>query len=260
MRIYSVKNYEEMSRKAANIVSAQIILKPDCVLGLATGSTTEGLYKQLTDWYKKGDLDFAQVRSVNLDEYKGLPPQNEQSYHYYMNKHLFSGINIKAENTHLPDGMAKDEEKECLRYDRVVRMMGGVDLQILGLGGNGHIGFNEPCENFAKGTHCIRLTDSTITANARFFENAEMVPRYAFSVGIRTIMMAKKILLVVSGKEKANALYQTLFGPINPRVPSSILQLHPDVIIVADEDALSQIGSKDDKSGDICFYEKGGNR
>lgn len=254
MRIYSVKNYEEMSRKAANLVSAQIILKPDCVLGLATGSTPEGLYKQLIEWYQKGDLDFTQVRSVNLDEYKGLSPENEQSYHYYMNKHLFSGINIKPENTHLPDGMAKDEEKECLRYDCVVKTMGGVDLQILGLGENGHIGFNEPCENFAKGTHCIRLTDSTITANARFFANADMVPRYAFSVGIRTIMMAKKILLIVSGKAKAHALYQTLFGPINPRVPSSILQLHPDVIVVADEDALSQIDRKDDKSGDIYFY------
>ncbi len=254
MRIYSVKNYEEMSRKAANLVSAQIILKPDCVLGLATGSTPEGLYKQLIEWYQKGDLDFAQVRSVNLDEYKGLAPENEQSYHYYMNQHLFRGINIKPENTHLPNGMAEDIEKECLRYDRIVKMVGGVDLQILGLGKNGHIGFNEPSENFAKGTHCIRLTDSTITANARFFANAAMVPQYAFSVGIRTIMMAKKILLVVSGKEKAQALYQTLFGPINPRVPSSILQLHPDVIIVADEDALSQIDRKDNKSGDIYFY------
>ncbi len=253
MRIYAVKNYEEMSRKAANIVSAQVILKPDCVLGLATGATPEGLYKQLKDWYQKGDLDFAQVKSVNLDEYKGLSPENEQSYHYYMKKHLFSGINIKAENTHLPNGMAEDEAAECVRYDNVVKRMGGVDLQILGLGGNGHIGFNEPCENFAKGTHCVHLTESTVAANARFFDDPEKVPEYAFSVGIRTIMMAKKILLVVSGKGKADALHKTLFGPINPRVPSSILQLHPDVIIVADEEALSQIDRSDDKSGDIYF-------
>lgn len=242
MKIYAVKNYDEMSRKAANIVAAQVVLKPDCVLGLATGSTPEGLYKQLIDGYQKGDLDFSKVRSVNLDEYKGLTPDNDQSYRYYMNKHLFDGINIKLENTHVPNGMAEDDAAECVRYDQVVEMMGGVDLQILGLGGNGHIGFNEPSESFAKGTHCVRLTDSTIEANARFFADRSMVPEYAFTMGIKTIMMAKKILLVVSGAAKADALRKTVLGPIHPGVPSSVLQLHPDVTIVADEEALSQIG------------------
>lgn len=241
MRIYAVQNYEEMSRKAANIVSAQVILKPNCVLGLATGSTPEGLYAQLVDWYKKDDLDFSQVKSVNLDEYKGLSGESDQSYRYYMNKHLFSKVNILPENTYLPNGMAEDDKEECARYDRIVKTMGGVDLQLLGLGGNGHIGFNEPSEDFAKGTHCVKLTESTIEANARFFESDEEVPRYAYSMGIRTIMMAKKILLVVSGAGKADALYATVFGPINPSVPASILQLHPDVTIVADEAALAKI-------------------
>lgn len=241
MRVYAMQNYDEMSRKAANIVSAQVILKPDCVLGLATGSTPEGLYRQLVEWYKKDDLDFSQVKSVNLDEYKGLSRDNAQSYYYYMNKNLFSNVNILPENTHLPNGMAKDDAAECARYDAVIRNLGGVDLQILGLGGNGHIGFNEPGENFAKGTHCVQLTESTIQANARFFETEEEVPRYAYSVGIRTIMMAKKILLVVSGTAKADALYATIFGPISPGVPASILQLHPDVTIVADAEALARV-------------------
>lgn len=241
MRVYAMQNYDEMSRKAANIVSAQVILKPDCVLGLATGSTPEGLYRQLVEWYKKDDLDFSQVKSVNLDEYKGLSRDNAQSYYYYMNKNLFSNVNILPENTHLPNGMAKDDAAECARYDAVIRNLGGVDLQILGLGGNGHIGFNEPGENFAKGTHCVQLTESTIQANARFFETEEEVPRYAYSVGIRTIMMAKKILLVVSGAAKADALYATIFGPISPGVPASILQLHPDVTIVADAEALARV-------------------
>lgn len=241
MRVYAMQNYDEMSRKAANIVSAQVILKPDCVLGLATGSTPEGLYRQLVEWYKKDDLDFSQVKSVNLDEYKGLSRDNAQSYYYYMNKNLFSNVNILPENTHLPNGMAKDDAAECARYDAVIRNLGGVDLQILGLGGNGHIGFNEPGENFAKGTHCVQLTESTIQANARFFETEEEVPRYAYSVGIRTIMMARKILLVVSGAAKADALYATIFGPISPGVPASILQLHPDVTIVADAEALARV-------------------
>lgn len=256
MRIYAVNNYDEMSRKAANIVSAQIILKPDCVLGFATGATPEGLYRQLIAWYEKGDLDFAEVKSVNLDEYKGLSAQDKHSYHFYMKQHLFDSVNIKPEHTFLPDGMAEDEDTECRRYDRIVKQLGGVDLQILGLGQNGHIGFNEPGENFARGTHCVRLSENTIAANARFFETEDMVPRSAYSVGIRTIMMAKKILVVASGEEKAGALYQMVFGPIHPAVPASILQLHSDVTIVADEPALSQVDRADDKEGEICFCQK----
>ncbi len=241
MKIYKTKNYEEMCRKAANIVFAQVNLKPDSVLGLATGSTPEGLYANLVEWYKDGDIDFSQVKSVNLDEYKGLPHDNDQSYYYYMNKHLFSHINILPENTNLPNGMAGDDEAECKRYDDLVKSMNGVDLQLLGLGGNGHIGFNEPDEAFAKGTHCVKLTDSTIKANARFFDNYDDVPKYAYSMGIKTIMMAKKILLVANGSAKADALYATICGPITPKVPASILQLHPDVTIVADEEALAKV-------------------
>lgn len=241
MRIYRTKDFSDMSRKAANIVSAQVILKPNCVLGLATGSTPEGIYKQLVEWYQKGDLDFSEVSSVNLDEYKGLTPDNDQSYYYYMNHHLFSHINIKKENTHLPNGMAKDDDAECARYNEVIRSMGGVDLQILGIGPNGHIGFNEPGDAFQKETHCVALTESTIEANARFFANKEDVPKFAFSMGIQTIMQSKKILLVASGENKADALQKAVYGPITPSVPASILQLHNNVVIVADEAALSKI-------------------
>lgn len=241
MRIYRTKDFSEMSRKAANIVSAQVILKPNCVLGLATGSTPEGIYKQLVEWYQKGDLDFSEVSSVNLDEYKGLTPDNDQSYYYYMNHHLFSHINIKKENTHLPNGMAKDDDAECARYNEVIRSMGSVDLQILGIGPNGHIGFNEPGDVFQKETHCVALTETTIEANSRFFANKEDVPKFAFSMGIQTIMQSKKILLVASGENKADALQKAVYGPITPSVPASVLQLHNNVVIVADEAALSKI-------------------
>lgn len=241
MKIYRVKDFSEMSRKAANIVSAQVILKPTCVLGLATGSTPTGIYQHLADWFQKGDLDFSAAHSVNLDEYKGLDKTNDQSYYYYMNENLFRHINIKPENTNIPNGMAEDGVKECARYDDVIRSLGGIDLQILGIGGNGHIGFNEPCDVFEKGTHEVALTQSTIDANARFFKNKEDVPRFAYSMGIQSIMGAKKILLVASGESKADAMFQTILGPITPSVPASILQLHPDVIVVADEAALSKI-------------------
>lgn len=241
MRIYKAKDYEEMSRKAAGIVSAQIIMKPDCVLGLATGSTPVGLYKQLIEWYRNGDLDFSRVRTVNLDEYKGISRENDQSYYYFMHQNLFDHVNIPAENTHLPDGMEPDSEKECRRYEELIQSMGSVDLQLLGIGHNGHIGFNEPADAFDKLVHCVNLTQSTIEANKRFFASAEEVPRQAYTMGIQTIMRSKKILIIANGEGKADIVRDAFFGPITPMVPASVLQLHNDVTLVADEAALSKI-------------------
>lgn len=241
MKLYRAKDYKEMSRKAANIISSLVILKPDCVLGLATGSTPIGTYEQLVEGYKNGDLDFSRVRSANLDEYKGLPRDNDQSYYYFMYNNLFKHVNINLENTNIPNGMEPDAEKECLRYEAALDCLNGVDLQLLGLGHNGHIGFNEPAEDFAKITHCVDLTASTIEANKRFFEKEEDVPRQAYTMGIGTIMKAKKILLIVSGEDKADILYRSLCGPVTPHVPASILQLHNDVTVVADEGALSKM-------------------
>ena len=241
MRIYKAKDYEEMSRKAAGIVSAQIIMKPDCVLGLATGSTPVGLYKQLIEWYRNGDLDFSGVRTVNLDEYKGISRENDQSYYYFMHQNLFDHVNIPAGNTHLPDGMEPDSEKECRRYEELIQSMGSVDLQLLGIGHNGHIGFNEPADAFDKLVHCVNLTQSTIEANKRFFASAEEVPRQAYTMGIQTIMRSKKILIIANGEGKADIVRNAFFGPITPMVPASVLQLHNDVTLVADEAALSKI-------------------
>lgn len=242
MRIYRAKDYEEMSRRAAGIVSAQIIMKPDCVLGLATGSTPVGLYKQLIEWYRNGDLDFSGVRTVNLDEYKGISRENDQSYYYFMHQHLFDRVNIDPERTNVPNGMEPDAEKECGRYEELIRSLGGVDLQLLGLGHNGHIGFNEPGEAFEKETHCVDLTESTIEANKRFFASADDVPKQAYTMGIKTIMQAKKILIVVNGENKADIVERAFFGPVTPEVPASILQLHNDVTLVGDEAALAKIG------------------
>lgn len=241
MRIYRAKDYADMSRKAANIVSAQVIMKPDCVLGLATGSTPIGLYKQLVEWYQKGDLDFSEVRTVNLDEYKGLPRDNDQSYYYFMHENLFDHVNLPVESTHLPNGMEKDSEKECRRYSALIKSMGGIDLQLLGIGHNGHIGFNEPDEAFDSDVHCVDLTESTIEANKRFFASADDVPKQAYTMGIKTIMQAKKILIVASGEDKAQIVHDAFFGPITPKVPASVLQLHNDVTLVADEAALSKV-------------------
>ena len=241
MRIYKAKDYEEMSRKAAGIVSAQIIMKPDCVLGLATGSTPVGLYKQLIEWYRNGDLDFSGVRTVNLDEYKGISRENDQSYYYFMHQNLFDHVNIPAGNTHLPDGMEPDSEKECRRYEELIQSMGSVDLQLLGIGHNGHIGFNEPADAFDKLVHCVNLTQSTIEANKRFFASAEEVPRQAYTMGIQTIMRSKKILIIANGEGKADIVRDAFFGPITPMVPASVLQLHNYVTLVADEAALSKI-------------------
>jgi len=234
-------NYDEMSKKAANILMAQILLKPDCVLGLATGSTPIGIYEHLVKSYTMGDLDFFNVISVNLDEYKGLGPEDPQSYRYFMQKHLFSKVNIHPNHTFLPDGTNLDSQKACKEYDEVLRSTGGVDIQLLGLGHNGHIGFNEPGDSFPLNTHCVNLTPSTIEANTRFFASPDLVPREAYTMGIGSIMQAKKIVVVVSGADKAAILNQVINGPITSQVPASILQLHRDVTIVADIDALSML-------------------
>ena len=242
MKIIKAKDYQDMSRKAANIISAQVIMKPDCVLGLATGSTPIGAYENLVNWYQKGDLDFSGVTTVNLDEYKGLTRDNDQSYYYFMNEHLFSKVNVDPKRTFLPDGTEPDSAKACEDYNHVIESVGGVDLQLLGLGHNGHIGFNEPSDIFKAKTHCVDLTETTIQANKRFFASIDDVPRQAYTMGIQTIMQARKILVVVSGAEKAAIVKEGFFGPITPKVQASVLQLHHDVILVADEAALSELG------------------
>lgn len=235
MRWITVKSYEEMSRQAANLISAQMILKPDCVLGLATGSSPEGIYKQLIEWYKKGDLDFSEVTSINLDEYVGLDEKHPQGYRYFMQEKLFDHVNIKRENTFVPNGCAKDYAKECADYDKRVEALGGIDLQLLGIGFDGHIGFNEPCDTFVKATHVVDLLPSTITANSRFFEKESDVPRQAVTMGMGSIMLSKSIVLIANGAEKGKVLHQALKGPITPMLPASILQLHPNVTVVYSE-------------------------
>lgn len=239
MKIIHAKDYADMSRKAANIISAQVILDPDCVLGLATGTTPIGAYTQLIKWYEKGDVDFSEVSTYNLDEYRGLSHDDPQSYHYFMREKFFDHINIKPENTHMPDGSNPDAEAACAEYDRMVAAAGYPALQLLGIGNNGHIGFNEPGDCFSKGTHCVDLTESTIQANSRLFARVEDVPRQAYTMGVQTIMHAGKILVVANGAKKAQAVYNMCYGPVTPQCPASILQLHTDCVVVADEEALS---------------------
>lgn len=241
MRIYKAKDYADMSRKAANIISAQVILKPNSVLGLATGSSPIGTYRQLIKWYQKGDVDFKKVISINVDEYKGLSKTDSQSYRYYMQQNFFKHVNIDPQNIHIPDGLATDENLECRRYDKVIQDCGGIDLQLLGIGHNGHIGFNEPDEAFEKRTHCVNLSTSTIEANKRFFDNEESVPRQAYTMGMRSIMQARRIVLIVSGEKKAEIVKEAFCGPVTPKVPASALQMHNCVTIVGDEAALSLI-------------------
>ena len=242
MQVYVAENYTDMSRKAANILSAQVILKPDTVMGLATGSSPVGTYQQLIEWYKKGDLDFAQVRTVNLDEYAGLAPDHSQSYRRFMQENFFDHINIPRENTHVPNGLAPDLEAECRRYNQVIQSLGGIDIQLLGMGHNGHIGFNEPCQAFELETHVVDLTDNTIEANARFFASRDEVPRQAITMGIKSIMQAQRIVMVVSGADKADIVRAAFAGPVVPQVPASILQMHPNFILVGDKAALSKLG------------------
>ena len=244
MRLIRAKNYQDASRKVANIISAQVILKPDCVLGLATGSSPVGAYKQMIEWCNKGDVDFSQTKTVNLDEYVGLAADHDQSYSYFMHQNFFDHINIDPANTNLPNGLELDAAKECARYDKVIANLGGVDLQLLGIGANGHIGFNEPAEQFSTGTNRVDLTASTISANSRFFENESLVPRQAYTMGMLAIMQAKRIVMIATGSNKAQAVYDAFCGPVTPQMPASILQLHPDFVLVADEEALALVGDK----------------
>ena len=242
MRIIKAKDYAEMSRKAANIIAAQVVAKPNCVLGLATGGTPVGTYKSLIeDWYKVGDLSFAEVTTVNLDEYRGLPRTNDQSYWYFMHENLFNHVDVRPDAVHVPNGENPDAEAACSEYDAIIKAVGGVDLQLLGIGHDGHIGFNEPADHFSKGTNCVALTEQTIEANKRFFASKDDVPRQAYTMGVGTIMNARKVLLIASGKDKAEIIKKSFFGPVTPEVPASILQMHPDFTLVADEAALSLV-------------------
>lgn len=241
MRIYQEADYEAMSLRAARIMAAEVVRKPDCVLGLATGSTPVGAYRQLSQWNQEGHLSFREVRTVNLDEYKGLEPTHDQSYRYFMQVNFFDHLDILWENTHVPNGMAADADAECKRYDELIRSLGYADLQLLGIGHNGHIGFNEPGSAFVAPTHVVDLTERTIEANSRFFASADDVPRQAMTMGIGCIMAAQRILMVVSGEDKAQAIYDAFCGPIDPKCPASILQLHPDVVLVGDKAALHKL-------------------
>lgn len=241
MKVIKTADYQEMSKQTANIIGAQVVVKPDCVLGLATGSTPIGTYKELIRRCEAGELDFSKVTSVNLDEYKGLPRDNDQSYYYFMNDNLFDHINIDKANTNVPNGMEPDSDKECARYEELIKSLGGVDLQLLGLGHNGHIGFNEPADEFVKETHCVDLQESTIEANKRFFASADDVPRQAYTMGIKTIMSAKKIVVIASGADKADIVNRAFFGPVTPQVPASILQMHQDVTVICDEAAYAKV-------------------
>ncbi|MBQ7095152.1 MAG: glucosamine-6-phosphate deaminase [Clostridia bacterium] len=232
MKIIETKNYQETSLVAADILAEQVRKKENSVLGLATGSSPEGMYSELIKMYKNGEVDFSKVISVNLDEYFGLGPDNNQSYRYFMNKHLFDHVNIRKEYTYVPDGLTKNPEQECKAYDQLIEDLGGIDLQVLGMGLNGHIGFNEPADYFTAGTHLVCLEESTIEANSRFFASKEEVPTKALSMGLKSILSAKKILLIVHGKAKQEILMKAIHGPVTPQLPASILQLHPNVTVV----------------------------
>ncbi len=242
--VYS-KTAEEAGINAADVITALLMTKKNAVLGLATGSSPIGMYQELVKRCADGQISFKNVKSVNLDEYVGLSADHDQSYSYFMHDNLFNHVDIKEENTHLPDGLATDPEAERARYDEVIASMGGVDIQVLGIGNNGHIGFNEPADHFSKGTVLVDLADSTIDANARFFASRDEVPTRAFTMGIGQIMKADKILLLAMGKGKAEILEAALFGEVTPEVPASILQFFDgEVIVCADEDALSVIMEK----------------
>ena len=239
MNIYHAKDYAELSLIAANLISAQIIQKPDSVLGLATGSSPVGTYRKLVERHEEEGLDFSQIRTVNLDEYKGLSRDNAQSYYYFMRTNLFDFVNIKE--SYLPDGTNPDNQKECQNYENLIRSLGGIDLQLLGIGHNGHIGFNEPDSVFASHTHCVDIQERTIKANKRFFDSVDEVPKQAYTMGIGTIMKAKKIILIASGEDKAEIIKKAFLGPVTPQIPASILQFHPNVTLVADDAALSLV-------------------
>ena len=235
MRFIQVESYEKLSRMAAGIIAAQVISKPDSVLGLATGSSPIGTYKELIKGFENGDLDFSEITSVNLDEYVGLTGENDRSYRYFMNNNLFYYININNENTFVPNGCADDLAAEGAAYDEKIKELGGIDLQLLGIGLDGHIGFNEPADFFTKETHVVDLHESTIEANSRFFASRDDVPTKAITMGMMSIMQAKKVLLIANGANKKDILQKAFFGPITPEVPASILQLHPDLTVIYSE-------------------------
>lgn len=241
MKIIVVDDYNKMSKKAANIISSQIILNPSSVLGFATGDTPLGTYKELIITYNEGIIDFSEIKTFNLDEYYHLPKENPQSYNYYMSENFFKYVNVKPENIHIPNGMCDDIEVECRNYENAIKQAGGISLQLLGIGRNGHIGFNEPDMKFEAVTHLVHLDEDTIKANSRFFDSIDEVPNRAISMGIKTIMQAKKIVLLASGTGKSDAIYKTVKGPITPAVPASVLQLHPDVTIILDKEAASKL-------------------
>ena len=241
MRIIIARNYQDMSKKTANMVAAQILLKPNSVLGLATGSTPVMAYQYLIKLFQDETISFRDVVTVNLDEYIGLSEKNTNSYHFFMQDMFFNHIDIKPENIHIPNGMAGDLERECMDYENLIRQNCGIDLQILGIGNNGHIGFNEPDLKFEAVTHCIDLDEETIKANSRFFEKEEEVPRRAITMGVKTIMNARKIILLANGKGKAETIFKAIHGKIDPGLPASILQLHPDVTFILDEEAASTL-------------------
>ena len=241
MQLFIEETYEDMSRRAADLIAAQLIVDPASTLGLATGSTPIGLYADLVEDFQADRISFEQVTTFNLDEYRGLSPEHDQSYRYFMQKNLFDHVDIDPEATSVPDGANPDAQAACESYELAISEAGGIDLQLLGLGPNGHIGFNEPCDQFVNGTNKVALTASTIDANQRFFAKREDVPTHAYTMGIGSIMKAKRVLLVVNGENKAQAVKDCFFGPIKPQAPGSILQLHPDFILVADEAALSLV-------------------
>jgi len=237
IRLIVTKDYEEMSQKAAEIVANQVRQKPNCVLGLATGGTPVRMYELLATMHKENALDFSGITGFNLDEYHPIAPTSDQSYHYYMQQNFYNHVNAKPSNAHIPSGMAKDIQAECERFENAIGSAGGIDLQILGIGNNGHIGFNEPAKTFPAKTHHVELDEVTIQSNARYFADASEVPRHALTMGIRTIMMAKQIVLLASGEAKAETLRASFIGDITPTVPASVLQLHHNVAVIADEAA-----------------------
>ncbi len=241
MQIISCVDYADMSRKTARIIAAQVQLKPHSVLGLATGSTPIGTYKDLIRFHRDEDLDFSLITTVNLDEYYGLSPEHEQSYRYFMQHNFFDHVNVNPQKTHVPNGLTQDVAVTCAEYDRMVTSLGGTDIQLLGIGDNGHIAFNEPHTFFIAQTHLVDLNEETIKANARFFDSEADVPRQAITMGMRSIFSAKLILLLASGANKASAIARMINGPIDPQLPASILQLHPNVMVIADKEALALV-------------------
>jgi len=235
MKLYQVPDYDSACRKAAGLISAQIHFNPNSVIAFPTGSTPIGTYERLADLYRRGELDFSGITSFNLDEYRGLADSDPQSYHYFMNEQLFSKVNIAKDRQFFPDQNAADVEQACRDYEAQIDACGGLDFVFLGIGTNGHIGFNEPDAVFSTATRCVALEEDTIQANARFFDNIDDVPREAITMGIKTIMKARKAILVASGPAKREIMQKALYGPITPEVPGSILQVHPDLTVIWSE-------------------------